>query len=440
MTYPPGFDGEQPSLQSTELLKGRERESRHARKMIASYEKWFEDEPDEVNSAALVILRFMGLFNRPPEPGCIRALREEPIAGLSEALFAGSDTEETWRKAILRLQRARLLERRGHHWNDIDSHPLIREYFAARLDEEYADSAREAHRHLYEHLKQSTPELPDNLNDMMPLYHAVAHGCKAGQIANALESIYRKRISRRADYGWKRLGAVGMDLAACASFFACYWNRLKTDVPSVRQGFLFGQTGLLLRAVGRAQESVDPMRAGYEIDIQNGDWANAATTLGNLCETNYLLGRFSEAINCGIDAVTTARKSHNIATCFATESKLARVFHFVGQLNASQTMFKKIEQKEIQINPQYKSIYSMPGYWFSDLSWTQARALMLESPTVNTKRLKKLADRIESRAREAMKWSQSNGGSDIDKGLDSLPQRCKKSKRRGLQRFATLVA
>mgnify|MGYP005738945157 CR=1 FL=1 len=42
---------------------------------------------------------------------------------------------------------------------------------------------QEAHRRLYEHLKQSAPQRPDNLNDMMPLYHAVAHGCKAGELS-----------------------------------------------------------------------------------------------------------------------------------------------------------------------------------------------------------------------------------------------------------------
>ena len=71
----------------------------------------------------------------------------------------------------------------------LDAHPLVREHFEKRLKgeggrmNESEDSSfnlppssfQSAHRRLYEHLKQSAPELPDNLNDMMPLYHAVAH-------------------------------------------------------------------------------------------------------------------------------------------------------------------------------------------------------------------------------------------------------------------------
>jgi hypothetical protein len=61
----------------------------------------------------------------------------------------------------------------------LDAHPLVREHFAGQLATDHKASSVEAHRRLYEHIKQSAPELPDNLNDMMPLYHAVAHGCKA---------------------------------------------------------------------------------------------------------------------------------------------------------------------------------------------------------------------------------------------------------------------
>jgi hypothetical protein len=52
----------------------------HARKVMASYEKWFTEHGRE---AELSIVRMLGLFNRPAEAGCIAALRggERMIGG-----------------------------------------------------------------------------------------------------------------------------------------------------------------------------------------------------------------------------------------------------------------------------------------------------------------------------------------------------------------------
>ena len=118
---------------------------------------------------------------------------EGPIEGLTDLASAASEDEVNL--AVDRLVEygliTNLADARIHldvpAWPDpatgavvLDAHPLVREHFAEQLKQEHKSSSVEAHRRLYEHLKQSAPELPDNLNDMMPLYHAVAHGCKAG--------------------------------------------------------------------------------------------------------------------------------------------------------------------------------------------------------------------------------------------------------------------
>jgi len=169
------------------LGEGSEVSARHARKMIHSYVKWFDQDSqaDEISKAAVTILRLMGLFNRPADEGCLKALRESPISGLTEPLFATSNPSHLWNRAVNRLRQARLLAA-SQGDRSLDCHPLIREHFASQLDEEFPNAACEAHLRLYEHLKESAPELPDNLNDMMPLYHAVTHGCRAGQYSDAL--------------------------------------------------------------------------------------------------------------------------------------------------------------------------------------------------------------------------------------------------------------
>ncbi len=77
------------------------------------------------------------------------------------------------------------------------------------------------HGRLYEHLRDNTEEGTEpNLEQLGPLYQAIAHGCRAGRHQEALDDIYADRICRRGSdgktqfYSLKMLGAIGTGLAA----------------------------------------------------------------------------------------------------------------------------------------------------------------------------------------------------------------------------------
>jgi len=212
-------DGDVMRRSEALLFQGHERYAAHAHKVMASYEAWFENE-DDIGRAAVAILRLLGLFNRPADAGCLAALRAEPpIPGLTAALFLG-DRDEVWNRAVERLRAARLLAEAIGERDTLDTHPLIREHFAVQLDEQFPDGAREAHRRLYEHLKRCAPDLPDNLGDMMLLYHAVSHGCKAGLHVAAWNDVYVRRIAQD-DVGVSGRGVSSPShfLVALAGFF-----------------------------------------------------------------------------------------------------------------------------------------------------------------------------------------------------------------------------
>jgi len=218
------------------LFAGSERYAAHAHKVMASYEAWLERE-DDIGQAAVAILHLIGLFNRPADSGCVATLRAEPpIPRLTKALFV-RDRERTWNRAVERLRAARLLAEGSvpsTQYSVLDAHPLVREHFAGQLEERHPDAARKAHRRLYEHLKQSAPEHPDNLNDMMPLYHAVAHGCKAELWQEAFDDVYMKMIHRRdarSFYSWRRFGKNTLELATLSCFFKRTWHAM----PSARR-------------------------------------------------------------------------------------------------------------------------------------------------------------------------------------------------------------
>ena len=79
----------------------------------------------------------------------------------------------------------------------LDAHPHLRGYFAKQFCEKNPEAWRAGHKLLYEHLCTTTPDKPEaTLEDLEPLYQAVAHGCQAGLQLEACVKVYRARILR----------------------------------------------------------------------------------------------------------------------------------------------------------------------------------------------------------------------------------------------------
>src|SRR5207245_7231365 len=103
----------------------------------------------------------------------------------------------------------------------LDAHPHLREYFARQLRAQQPDAWHAAHRRLYEHLCATTPDKPQpTLEDLQPLYQAVAHGCQAGLQQEVWSKVWVARIRRSNEkYSTNKLGAFGSNLGAVACFF-----------------------------------------------------------------------------------------------------------------------------------------------------------------------------------------------------------------------------
>ncbi len=84
---------------------------------------------------AIALLSLLGLFDRPASVDCLQVLWSgEPLVGLTEPLVGLSEVQRNL--ALKRLEDARLLtvNRKGSGaLVSLDTHPLIREYFAKRL-------------------------------------------------------------------------------------------------------------------------------------------------------------------------------------------------------------------------------------------------------------------------------------------------------------------
>jgi tetratricopeptide (TPR) repeat protein len=190
------------------------RQGVHARRVMESYQIWLGEGP------ALSVLRVLGLFDRPADERALEALLKSPaIPGLTESLIDLRPTE--WRTILAKLRRARLLAAEGpHNSGDLDTHPLVREYFGEQLRSQRSEAWKECNKRLFYYYRALAPPQPDSFRDMEPLFLAVICGCNAGLFREALHEIYLPRIQRgNAYFAANVLGATGPLLSVLVHFF-----------------------------------------------------------------------------------------------------------------------------------------------------------------------------------------------------------------------------
>ena len=101
------------------------------------------------------------------------------ISGLTESLTDLRPAE--WRTIVARLRRARLVAGDDpYNPGQLDTHPLVREYFGAQLRSQQTEAWKECNRRLYDYYRTLAPQLPDSFREMEPPVCAVICGCHAG--------------------------------------------------------------------------------------------------------------------------------------------------------------------------------------------------------------------------------------------------------------------
>jgi hypothetical protein len=166
-----------------------------------------------------------------------------------------SQTE--WRTILAKLRRARLLAGEDpHNRGDLDTHPLVREYFGEQLRSQRTRAWKECNRRLYDYYRTLAPQLPDSFREVEPLFLAVICACNAGLYREALHEVYIPRIQRGdASFAAKVLGTRGALLSVLIHFFE--HRRWGAPVEMSVEGqsltaedrlFILMQTGLYLTA------------------------------------------------------------------------------------------------------------------------------------------------------------------------------------------------
>ena len=356
----------------------------HAAHVMDAYVKWFESggqTADEIlrGRRALALLRLMGLFDRPATADCLNALWQAPaIPGLTEPLLGLTEAQRNL--ALKRLEDAKLLTVNRAAGSGglitIDAHPLLREYFARRVRDEQPEAWRAAHRRLYEYLCATTEDKDTpTLDDLLPLYQAVAHGCQAGLFEEALAKVYHDRILRGTSsagfYSWKKLGAVGSDLGAVYYFFQTPWSCVLPLFSKAHQGWLLNEAALRLRAMGRLTDSLEPMRAGMAMAVKQENWEYAAISASNLSEVELTLGQVARAESDADQSVCYADHGSDTWLRITKRTTHADTLHQTGRRAEAFTRYREAEQIQAAIHT-YPRLYSLWGFRYCDLLLAQA--------------------------------------------------------------------
>ncbi len=223
----------------------------------------------------------------------------------------------------------------------------------------------------------------------------MTHGCLADRQHEACANVYRDRILRGGEfYSTKKLGAIGADLGAVASFFEEPWRRLSPNLSEAAQAWLLNAAAFRLRALGRLTEARDPMKISQEMCVRMEDWKEAAIRASNVSELEVTLGLLDDAVADGRLAVDYADRSEDAFLKMGFRTTLADALFQRGdreterasdgenggnaeadasvpalRLPASPALppFQEAERLQAEDQPQYPLLYSLQGFRYADL-------------------------------------------------------------------------
>jgi tetratricopeptide (TPR) repeat protein len=345
----------------------------HAKRVMESYEReWLADRPIE-----RTIVYMVGLFDRPASADCLNALRRKPaIPGFTEPIVKIKEFE--WRSAVARLREVRLLAPADHSEPEVlDAHPLVREWFGARLEHTNPEAWRAAHSRIFDHLRRTTREgEKPTLEDLAPLYQAVIHGCRAGRHMTTLHDIFAMRICRTKSSGRSefysafKLGAFGSDLAALSWFFETPYETPATALTDSAQFWVLASVAFALRAQGRLGEALPALRTTLQL-AQRLNSLDTGKSASNLGECELMVGNIDAAVARAEQSIKCADRLDNESSKqfegMIFRTSLADALHAAGRRAEAKHLFVEAERRQARIDPGAPLLFSVQGHEYCDL-------------------------------------------------------------------------
>lgn len=327
-----------------ELLDEYADTGRHAFKVMQAYQQWLQGTPE------LQLLYLLGLFDHPIETEVLEVLWQAQIPGLTTDI-----PRKAWLNAIRNLrEKHRLLSTHEGRPDLLDCHPLIREYFGGQLQTQQPEVWRQAHERLYEYYK-ALPEklygkfLPDTLEEMQPLFSAVAHGCTAGLHQQALDEVFWTRIHRpRENYIFNNLCAFDDALSILAYFFVIPWCKLHPNLSKNTKELILNYTSINLSASGRIREAVIVSNYGFETAKTKNNIEALVLESTHLSRWHLMLGEIINALKMASTAIKYIKEQNELHTndwllrTLLAQDALVKAYYQKGDKEKTSSAFRKM--------------------------------------------------------------------------------------------------
>jgi hypothetical protein len=355
----------------------------HAKRVMESYEaEWLVSQP-----VAHAIMHMVGLFDRPASDDCLTALRAKPaITGLTDQIVALD--QGAWRRAVERLREVRLLAPPDPAAPDaLDAHPLVREWFGERLKATNEVAWKAAHGRLYHHLRDTTKEgKTPTLEDLAPLYQAIAHGCRAGRHQEALAEVYGRMASpgnRQQNYLRWVLGASGTELAALSWFFDRPYEMVASELNGDERSYVLAQTASVLFAQTRFAEALPAMRIALKSRVEAQDWINAAVNASNLVLGELIVGSIEKAIKFAEEATKYADHTDSLQQIVTSRVWQGTAMQMAGKFATANALLAEAERRARErIGTFY--LPSVEGYYYCDFLLTKGQFVDVKERATQT--------------------------------------------------------
>jgi tetratricopeptide (TPR) repeat protein len=336
----------------------------HANRVMASYERMFHGKPE------LDVLRALGYFDRPAEPEAMRLLLKKAPERLT----------------LNRLKKLGLILS-SDPASEIDCHPLVREYFAKVMRETASGEFKAGHSLLYEYYSKQAPERPETRDAMVPLFHAVYHGCQAGRHQEACDKIYFERVLHGVQkHLTTRLGEWGTNLSLLAGFFLELWIRPVGALSPPDQSWVIAEAARTLQSLGRLTDAVAPAQASAQAMVGRSE-ENAARAFANLAQLQTALGNLTEAASAAHNAIECADRTKDVFLQATRRPLLSAALHQSGDLAGAARLFEEAEDLQRKHAPQDAFLYSFAGFQYCDLLIDQGQHIEVLRRATATLRL-----------------------------------------------------
>ena len=315
----------------------------------------------DLTAAERAFLMIFSLFRRPVAESAFAAVFRtvDPAAGEALQTPLAALTAVEFGNLLQRLETYAILRHDGQY----SIHPLIREYFRARLQAEHPAHVPALQRRLkayYLTLAEQQPE-PANLEALAPVLEAVHYACQAGEYDEAYE-IMVARVNQGQRYvltdEW---GAWDTYLSLLQEFFA---EPEAAGLPQVSapktQGTILHESGYALMMLGRLREAIAFYQKSLALEVAAEHWREASITYQTLAEVYAHLGELDARADADRESQRLARLAALPEEVRNTLADHAWAEHLRGQLQAASETFRQVAQLTQELPESKKpQVYSL---------------------------------------------------------------------------------